>query len=81
MEDAPAAPTVDSPCIGVCRIDESAGHCAGCARTIDEIVGWGRADIESKRRTLEAARLRRERRDAPDDERSRAAPTARDPSL
>ena len=60
----PDAPTVDSPCIGVCAIDEAAGHCAGCARTIDEIVAWGRSDVATKRRVLALARARRERRDA-----------------
>ena len=30
-----------SPCIGVCTIDAPSGQCAGCGRTIDEIVGWG----------------------------------------
>ena len=30
-----------SPCVGVCTIDAPSGLCAGCGRTIDEIVGWG----------------------------------------
>ena len=29
-----------SPCIGVCRLDESSGLCLGCARTAPEIAGW-----------------------------------------
>jgi predicted Fe-S protein YdhL (DUF1289 family) len=29
-----------SPCIGVCSIDETSGYCQGCYRTIDEIKGW-----------------------------------------
>lgn len=29
-----------SPCISVCRLDESTGWCAGCYRTIDEIRDW-----------------------------------------
>ncbi len=29
-----------SPCIGVCSIDEASGYCQGCYRTIDEIKGW-----------------------------------------
>jgi predicted Fe-S protein YdhL (DUF1289 family) len=29
-----------SPCISVCRLDEAAGWCAGCYRTIDEIRDW-----------------------------------------
>jgi predicted Fe-S protein YdhL (DUF1289 family) len=28
----------DSPCIGVCQIDE-AGYCIGCGRSADEIFG------------------------------------------
>jgi len=31
---------VQSPCIGVCSIDETSGYCQGCYRTIDEIKGW-----------------------------------------
>jgi len=31
---------VQSPCIGVCSMDESTGYCAGCYRTIAEIKGW-----------------------------------------
>jgi len=31
---------VQSPCIGVCSIDETSGYCQGCYRTIDEIKSW-----------------------------------------
>ena len=31
---------VPSPCIGVCRIDNATGFCAGCLRTLDEIAMW-----------------------------------------
>ncbi|PPC81944.1 MAG: DUF1289 domain-containing protein [Methylotenera sp.] len=31
---------VQSPCIGVCSIDETTGFCHGCYRTIAEIKGW-----------------------------------------
>lgn len=55
-------PTVDSPCIGVCRIDEAAGHCAGCARTIDEIVRWAKMPRAERREVLDTARARREAR-------------------
>ncbi|MDA0226196.1 MAG: DUF1289 domain-containing protein [Proteobacteria bacterium] len=30
-----------SPCIKVCVMDESAGVCLGCCRTLAEIAGWG----------------------------------------
>lgn len=31
---------VQSPCIGVCSIDEISGYCAGCYRTVEEIKAW-----------------------------------------
>lgn len=31
---------VQSPCIGVCSIDEASGYCQGCYRTVEEIKGW-----------------------------------------
>jgi len=29
-----------SPCIGICTIDESTDFCRGCYRTMDEIKTW-----------------------------------------
>jgi predicted Fe-S protein YdhL (DUF1289 family) len=29
-----------SPCISVCRIDDTTGVCVGCLRNIDEIRDW-----------------------------------------
>lgn len=40
---------VPSPCIGICRMDNEAGWCAGCFRTIEEITRWSKADHEYKR--------------------------------
>lgn len=31
---------IESPCIGICTIDEANGFCQGCHRTIDEIKSW-----------------------------------------
>lgn len=31
---------IDSPCIGICTIDEANGLCQGCYRNIDEIKTW-----------------------------------------
>ncbi|WP_375381894.1 DUF1289 domain-containing protein [uncultured Sphingomonas sp.] len=42
-----------SPCVNVCVIDDATGWCAGCGRTIEEIVGWGTADV-TMRRTIRA---------------------------
>jgi uncharacterized protein len=35
---------VESPCMGLCVMDEATGWCLGCARTIDEIARWGSTD-------------------------------------
>lgn len=49
---------VPSPCVGVCRMDESTGLCAGCARTLDEIAGWSRLDDDGKLRVWQAIQTR-----------------------
>ena len=54
----PAGASVPSPCIGVCRIDEATGWCAGCWRTLDEIAGWGTADDATRRRIWQAIEAR-----------------------
>ena len=41
---------VPSPCISVCRMNESSGWCEGCFRTRDEIAGWSSASDDGKRR-------------------------------
>ena len=33
---------VPSPCISVCRLDESHNRCVGCHRTLAEIGAWSR---------------------------------------
>lgn len=33
---------VPSPCVGVCKMVEATGLCAGCYRTLDEIARWSR---------------------------------------
>ena len=37
-----------SPCISVCRLDDSNRHCVGCHRTLAEIGAWARLDDEAK---------------------------------
>ncbi len=39
---------MNSPCVGVCKIDEPSQVCVGCLRTIDEITRWSRMDIDEK---------------------------------
>jgi hypothetical protein len=31
---------VQSPCIGICRINVRSGQCEGCWRTVEEIAAW-----------------------------------------
>lgn len=38
---------IASPCIGLCRLDNHSGLCAGCARTSEEIALW--RDLPEKR--------------------------------
>lgn len=37
-----------SPCVGICRIDESAGLCVGCGRTGSEIADWIAMDDQQR---------------------------------
>ena len=52
---------VPSPCTNVCRMNPATGWCEGCARTIEEIMYWGRADADTKRAILSRLPERRER--------------------
>jgi len=41
---------IPSPCVSICRVNESTGVCEGCFRTLGEIAGWSSANDEGKRR-------------------------------
>ncbi|MFG6466146.1 DUF1289 domain-containing protein [Roseateles sp. BYS87W] len=43
---------VASPCVHVCEIDARSGWCQGCARSLDEIAGWGSAPAARQRQIL-----------------------------
>jgi predicted Fe-S protein YdhL (DUF1289 family) len=49
-----------SPCVSICRIDETSGLCLGCLRSLAEIAGWSRADDAAKRSIWRAIELRAE---------------------
>lgn len=51
---------IPSPCIGVCRMDEDRGLCAGCLRTLDEIAGWSDFDDAERRAILSHLPARRQ---------------------
>ena len=41
---------IESPCISVCRYDNEV--CAGCGRTVDEVVGWYDMNDDEKQAVL-----------------------------
>lgn len=44
---------IESPCVGVCTMDEATGYCLGCYRTIEEIQGWWDLDNPAKKSVIE----------------------------
>ncbi len=56
-----SAEEVQSPCNRVCRMNERTGWCEGCARSIEEIMFWGRADADTQRAILSRLPERRQR--------------------
>jgi uncharacterized protein len=52
---------VESPCIGVCIVDEATGLCEGCLRTLDEVAVWGSSSAQQRRAILAAIDGRRAR--------------------
>ncbi len=49
---------IESPCIGVCSIDDATGFCQGCYRTLDEIQQWWDMDNAAKAAVVKAAEER-----------------------
>ncbi|MEO5373108.1 MAG: DUF1289 domain-containing protein [Alphaproteobacteria bacterium] len=43
---------LETPCTGVCRLDDGTGWCVGCFRTIDEIAHWSSKSLEERRAVL-----------------------------
>lgn len=37
-----------SPCVSVCRMDDEAGVCQGCLRTLDELRAWSTANAAQR---------------------------------
>ena len=49
-----------SPCIGVCSMDDSTGFCQGCYRTMNEIQQWWDLDNTQKQVVINLASEREE---------------------
>jgi predicted Fe-S protein YdhL (DUF1289 family) len=54
---------IETPCVGICVIDERSGLCTGCLRSRDEIAGWIRLAPEARRQIMDALPSRRMRRE------------------
>ena len=46
---------IQSPCIGVCSMDDLSGLCQGCYRTLDEIQQWWDLDSHQKKEVIHKA--------------------------
>jgi len=46
---------IQSPCIGICAMNEVSGLCVGCFRTIEEIAQWW--DMTNTQRSEVIAKL------------------------
>ena len=51
---------IESPCVGVCAMDEETGFCQGCYRTLDEIKQWWDLDNTQKQVVVDEANARLE---------------------
>ena len=43
---------VESPCIGVCKIDKKKKICIGCFRTINQISNWSKLSDSQKQKIV-----------------------------
>lgn len=48
-----------TPCINVCKINETTGYCIGCFRDHDEISSWLRMTNEERISTMEILEKRK----------------------
>jgi predicted Fe-S protein YdhL (DUF1289 family) len=39
---------IASPCVGICKLDQTTATCIGCLRTVDEIAAWRDADSKTR---------------------------------
>ena len=65
----PSPPVIESPCVLICQIEPTTGHCWGCGRTTREIGAWSVYDDATRKSVMaelparmEALPERREKR-------------------
>jgi uncharacterized protein len=49
---ASVEPIIESPCTRICAVHPTAGLCAGCGRTLDEIARWVDFDAAERARIM-----------------------------
>ena len=52
-------PTVATPCVNVCVVDDASGLCIGCRRSLAEIAAWATLSAAERSRIIGALRDRR----------------------
>ncbi|MFM8391032.1 MAG: DUF1289 domain-containing protein [Methylophilaceae bacterium] len=50
-----SAENIETPCIGVCTMDDNTGFCLGCYRSLEEIQNWW--DMSDEQRAQVMAQL------------------------
>ena len=45
---------IQSPCVGICTMDDATGLCLGCYRSLDEIKGWWDMNPQDQKKLLAA---------------------------
>jgi len=56
----PMSEEIESPCIGVCSMNDDTGFCHGCYRTIDEIRAWWDMSVEQQKELLQTLEQRQQ---------------------
>jgi predicted Fe-S protein YdhL (DUF1289 family) len=51
--------SVDSPCIDICKLDDTRSYCTGCLRSLEEIRQWRDMSDGQKRRVIDFCARRR----------------------
>lgn len=51
---------VDSPCMGLCRLDVGGHYCLGCLRSREEIAAWSQMNDGQRLEVLTIVARRRE---------------------
>jgi predicted Fe-S protein YdhL (DUF1289 family) len=49
----PDGELIETPCVGVCTIDQTRDICSGCGRTVPEIAGWRQMSAAQRRTVME----------------------------